>query len=501
MDCPRCGARDVETPECPSCGVMLAKARPPRLRPERSQAAHHPPAWRALVVPALGLVLLLGAAVVSLRRPGNDAVAPSRPRATDAALPAPEAGDERAPDLMPSAPSIPLPTFTAPAGSADPAELADVATARRLISRLQAHVPLTADDVRAAEDLFSRHPAQARELLESVLLAVAAKAGAERRFDAAAALIERAVSIAPDSLPARRMQLGLRLTSGDWAGAEQAGRALLALSPADAEGARGVAYALVRQDRSREAAELLQAFLASHEDAEARSLLARIQHDSSVEQNLEEAKLSHFHVRYDGEAHEDVGREILRLLDRHYATLVRRFDHEPAQPIAVILLSSKSYYDATGAPAWSGGEYDSFDGRVRIPIAGLSPALSPDLDPVLIHELTHSFVADLSAGVAPRELQEGLAQYMEGRHIADLDADRLRALATGRLGGVSGFYFNSLWLVEDLVSQRGTGGINDLLAAMASSGNADQAFRSVYGSDLATLKSQAAERLRRRYGD
>jgi len=53
------------------------------------------------------------------------------------------------------------------------------------------------------------------------------------------------------------------------------------------------------------------------------------------------------------EAHEAVGREILRVLDRHYATLVRTFGHQPAAPIPVILLSSQSYYDATGAPFWS----------------------------------------------------------------------------------------------------------------------------------------------------
>jgi hypothetical protein len=195
-------------------------------------------------------------------------------------------------------------------------------------------------------------------------------------------------------------------------------------------------------------------------------------------------------VRYDGEAHEDVGREILRLLDRHYATLARSFDHEPGQPIPVILLSRESYYDATGAPAWSGGQYDSFDGRVRIPIAGLSAALTPDVDQTLVHELTHSFVNDLSGGAAPRELHEGLAQYMEGRRIAQLDSDRLRALANGQLAGVAGFYFNSLWLVEDLAAQRGSGGLNDLLRWARAS--VDQAFRSVWRR---RAQAQAAGRL------
>jgi hypothetical protein len=483
---------------------MVAKARSARPRPERTPppGPEPPPAWRVLVLPAAGLVLLVGAALVHLRQTaGNEVLpGPARGRASPAE-PAPGAASLPEPVTLPDVPPVgPPPTFVAQAPAGDAAAAADMATATRLVSRLDARVPLSPEDVGDAEALFARHPAEARDLLEGVLLSAASRAQAARRFDAAATLLQRAAVVAPASPRPPRMQLGLALTTSDWPGAEQAGRSLLALSPKDAEGARGLAYALVRQDRTREAVELLNSFLGTTEDAEARALLARIQHDSAAEKSLSEAKLAHFHVRYDGDAHEDVGREILRLLDRHYATLARSFDHEPGQPIPVILLSRESYYDATGAPAWSGGQYDSFDGRVRIPIGGLTAALTPDLDETLVHELTHSFVNDLSGGAAPREVHEGLAQYMEGRRIAQLDAERLRALANGQLGGVSGFYLLSLWLVEDLAAQRGTGGLNDLLRAMGSSGNVDQAFRSVYGSDFATLKRQSVGRLRVRYG-
>jgi tetratricopeptide (TPR) repeat protein len=503
MDCPRCGRTDVTSPECPACGVLVAKARSPRARPE--PAPVHPAAWRSLILPALGFALLAAGTVAYLRRSSSQdaprAATSRRAGAPAPALPPMDAGAPPEADLARTlAPPAAPPSFTT-AGSADAAAAADDATAKRLISRLQAQVAPTPDDVNAARDLFARHPAEARDLYEGVLLAAAVHARDQRRFDDALAFADRAQEAAPASVRARRVQLALRLTTNDWAGAEQAGRALLALAPADAEGVQGLAYALVRQDRTREAVELLTSFLAAHEDAEARNVLARLQREQGVERKLEEAKLSHFHVRYDGDEHEEVGREILRLLDRHYATLARSFDYEPTQPIAVILLSKQSYYDATGAPAWSGGQYDSFDGRVRIPIAGLTSALSPELDQTLIHELTHSFVADISGGIAPRELHEGTAQYMEGRRIAQLDAERLRALADGRMrGSVGGFYFSSLWLVEDLVAQRGTGGLNDLLRSMSTTGNVDQAFRNVYGSDFAALQRQAAERLKQRYG-
>jgi tetratricopeptide (TPR) repeat protein len=503
MDCPRCGASAVTTPECPACGVLVAKARSARPRPERLAAdGPHPAAWRSLLLPGLGLALLVAAAVVHLREPAAVTPAAEEPEARRAATPEPAApAASLDPGLSAAPPEAPPPSFAVETATAsDPATEADLAAAARLVERLRAQARVSTDDVRIAEGLYARHPSGARELLEAVLLAAAAADQSARRFDSASAHVERAQGIAPESPRPRRALLALRLSAGDWAAAEQAGRAFLALAPGDAEATRGVAYALLRQDRVREATELLTSFLNAREDPEARALLNKMLRDQAPEQSLDEARLAHFHVRYDGDAHEEVGREVLRVLDRHYATLARNFDHQPSAPIPVILLSRESYYDATGAPAWSGGQYDSFDGRVRIPIGGLSAALAPELDGTLVHELTHSFVADLSRGLAPRELHEGLAQYMEGRRVSQIDESRLRALADGRLRGVSGFYFFALWFVEDLLGQRGQGGINDLLRAMSSTGSRDEGFRSVYGRDFAGLQRQAQERLRQRHG-
>ena len=87
---------------------------------------------------------------------------------------------------------------------------------------------------------------------------------------------------------------------------------------------------------------------------------------------MTEQQLSHFHVRYDGDAHEDVGREILRALERHYATLAGALDHQPpADHPGDPLLASRPTTTPAGAPAWSGGVFDHLDGRIRVPIGGL----------------------------------------------------------------------------------------------------------------------------------
>jgi tetratricopeptide (TPR) repeat protein len=480
--------------------VILAKARGVRSpRPASLAPARPAPAWRSLVLPALGLALLVVAAALHLRRAPGTGPASAPPADAEPAAPR----ERPLAPPPPAAPDLPAVEVEVPDAAlrAAPAANADQETADRLSARLRARAPLTPEDVRTAEDLFARYPVPARDLLESVLLSAASGHREGRRYAEAASLLDRARTVAPASPRVPRALLALRLETGDWAAAEAAAREALALAPADAEAARGLAYALVRQDRSREAIELLAAFVDAQPDPETRAFLDRIRRDQGSEASLDEARLAHFHVRYDGEAHEDVGREILRVLDRHYATLARTFDYEPPSPIPVVLLSRESYYDATGAPVWSGGQYDSFDGRVRLPIGGLAASRASELDETLLHELTHAFVADLSRGLAPREIQEGLAQLMEGKRAESLLGEGgLRALADGRLGGVRGFYASALALVEDLVAQRGQGGINELLRAMAETGSSDEGFRRVYGKDLAGLRRDWATRFRQRHG-
>jgi tetratricopeptide (TPR) repeat protein len=373
--------------------------------------------------------------------------------------------------------------------------------AERLSSHLRSGRPITADDVRDAEDLFLRYGSPAAGLLEAVLLNAADQERAARRYREAAVFLRSAAAAAPGSVRPHKALLKVFIDSGDWPEAETSARAALARAPGDAEAVQGLAYVLHRQDRSREALEILESFLDRHEDAPTRALLERIRADVAPETGLIEQRLAHFHVRYDGAEHAEVGREVLRVLERHYATLVRTFDHKPVSPIPVILLSRESYYTESEAPAWSGGRYDSFDGRVRLPIGGLTAALTPEIDGTLLHELTHAFVTDRSRGVAPREIQEGLAQLVEGKRVDRLlTEEQLTALAEGRIGGVGGFYLTSLSFVEHLSALRGQGGINDLLQAMADTGDANQAFDRVYARDFAGLRRDWKTRLRNRYG-
>jgi tetratricopeptide (TPR) repeat protein len=504
--CPRCGHATTDEPTCPVCGIVFAKMREPRppapapgVRPEPEADAEEQPGrgrWRSVLIVA---ILVGGAGIaVRARRP---AAAPPSPAPTEDAAPLViPRDDEPPPTLAAEEPPPPIEELK-PQDTGVPEVDRDKASF--LAQKLNTRAALAAADLETAEDLFARFPAEdrLRDLLEATLVAKASQERGTRLFAQAAAHLQRAAAVQPGSTRPRLALLQVLMDSEDWSGAEAAARAVLSLEPRNRDGLLGLGFALMRQDRNGEAADALQAALEIQEDPETRGLLARIRKGMADEKGMTEQQISHFHVRYDGDSHDAVGREILRALERHYATLVGTLDHQPAAAIPVILFSREGYYNASGAPAWSGGVYDGIDGRIRIPIGGLSPSLTPDMDGTLIHELTHAFINDRTRGVAPRDIQEGLAQYMEGKRIgSELTQQQLTAFADGRIGGVGGFYLAALSFVEHLIAQRGMGGMNDLLKAMGDTGSVDEAFKQVQGRSYAAARSDWIGRLRQQHG-
>jgi hypothetical protein len=501
MDCPRCGYAGIAETSCPRCGVVFAKLASAR---SRASAATPPPArrtkrgsQRGLLVPlGILLVVVVVAALAAPRRPAPTAShAPAAASAPEPMLPAAPTEPTPAPQSI-SPP--PREAFQRPAVGAD-----DRTLAQELVQRVNARSPVSAGDIQRAEVLFSRYPDERvfQDLLGTVLLAAGAEEARARRLEPALGHLRRSAGLLEDNREPRLALLGVLYELGDWSGVEAAARDVLALDPRDADVLERLAYALFRQDRNREALDVVQQALEVRPSAFSQTLLDRIRKGAADERGMTQQQLSHFHVRYDGDAHEDIGREILGALERHYSTLAGTLDHRPGAPIPVILFSRQQYYDASGAPAWSGGQFSHFDGRIRIPIGGLTARLSPDMDGTLIHEVTHAFVADRSRGRCPRDVNEGLAQYMEGRRVArELSADQLRALADGRIPGVAGFYLQALSFVEYLIGARGQGGVNDLLLALGETGDEDEAFEQVYGAKPGPLREAWLNRLRRQHG-
>lgn len=209
---------------------------------------------------------------------------------------------------------------------------------------------------------------------------------------------------------------------------------------------------------------------------------------------------STFDVRFDGDSQNGVARDVLFVLDRAYARLSDVYYDKPNRRIPVTLHTQMAYYTKTGAPFWSGGFYSSHDGGIQIPIKGMPSTLPREMENVLQHELSHAFVDAMSGGLAGRDLQEGLAQYMEGKRIEEeLSPAELKRLANSGRQSVMSFYMLSLVVAQQLIQSRGQTAVNELLKAMRESGSEDGGFRKTFGRSRADMQRDVFETFWRRY--
>lgn len=496
--CPRCGYAGGDLNVCDRCGLIFAKFKG---RPTgASHSLHQDQPNRSSGRGVLWGCAIVCAAVIAgtvgfLRGTGRLDTPRGAPRpSASTPLTSPQ------PSTTPSLRALSTPSNT-DVGSALRVTAADYALSQRLRAKLNPLMSpvITAEDLRVAEGLYERYPENASiaEILDQALRIRARNVHQGGNDAAAEEFLVRACALAPSDKAPRMELLALQLSRSEWPAAEQTARATLALDPDDPNVLAGLGLSLMRQGRDREAKEVL----ARAGTTEAGVLLGKVEKDLSHETGMREQRLGAFTLKYEGEAHDAVGNEVLRVLERHYATLTMQFDHRPASAIQVILYTQEKFQEASDAPSWAGGVFDTLDGRVRVPVGGLTATLSPYIESVLLHELTHAFVADMTNETAPRELQEGLAQHMEGKRLDTLvPGYYLTALADGRVTGVPALYLGALSLVEYLLDQRGQGGINELLETMGATHSCDAACRAVYGQSFGELQEAARARLRQRYG-
>ena len=392
----------------------------------------------------------------------------------------------------------------------------DAAFLDAVVKGLQgSHAQLAEADFRRLESLFEawRDNPSIRAILVEASFRRAAARIAERRFAESATVLERIKVIDPQEARVYEFETSVRLQAGDWKGAEASARRFESMAgQRSIQVALQLALALSRLDQVDEALTILDrpAFQACDAGAlssdlavicpQARDLRAQLGRLMAAEAGKDMLQSERFAVRFDGKTQMGIARDVLFVLDRAYARLAEIYNHRPGTKIPVILHSSDDYYAKTGAPRWSGGQYSSHDGNIQIPIRGLSSTLPRDMENVLVHELSHAFADDMSGGLTPRDLNEGLAQYMEGQRFEQaMDAAALKRLATSRSTSVGSFYMLSLMISQQLVQSRGQGAINDLLHAMRETGSADGGFQRVYGKTYADLRKDILETFWRRY--
>src|SRR5262245_34272608 len=170
------------------------------------------------------------------------------------------------------------------------------------------------------------------------------------------------------------------------------------------------------QDKLREAIASWKTALQLGEDPVISNRLKKAEEEAGAHNELGVLQSAHFILRYDRKVSDyRLGQEILDSLERAYRQLAYELPFYPPATVTVILYADQAYFDVTRAPRWTGA---IFDGKIRLPVKGLS-AVTPQLNNILSHELTHSFVNSLAGSGCPTWLNEGFAQLQEGKSAAE----------------------------------------------------------------------------------
>jgi len=283
-------------------------------------------------------------------------------------------------------------------------------------------------------------------------------------------------------------------------------------APDSADAYAVLGYAQFSADHPREAIQTWKRSLALRPDASIKEMLARAQRETEVESNYSERETGHFVLRYEGaETSEALRLKILETLESAYKDLAREFGNEPRSSIPVVLYTSQNFFDVTRAPGWVGALND---GKIRIPLRGMN-SVTPVLGRILRHELTHSFVEQITLGHCPQWLNEGIAQMLEPRSLNRGGPFMAQMFKTEREiplnsleGGFSALsstqadvvYMESLATVSYIRDRYGMSDLVRILERLGQGEAIESALRSTIHCDYRQLQQETGVALMRQFG-
>jgi tetratricopeptide (TPR) repeat protein len=337
---------------------------------------------------------------------------------------------------------------------------------------------------------------------------------AQGNIDSAADQYRQALIFAPDNVPLLLNLAGLYLRESRFAAAldplEHAREVAPDSGVEPAAIAKLMGWAYYGSNQTDQAIKEWKLSDQLHPDPQVEQALAKAEKDKAEEEDYREGETAHFALKYYGGAAPELAREILHALEDDFNDIQSQLDYTPPNQISVILYTQQAFEDVTRAPDWAGAIYD---GRLRIPVQGVT-SVTPELAHVLKHELTHCFITQKSEGRAPTWLQEGVAQWMEGRRSS---ADAGALVDAAEQGGVPGLkslegswmslpsnsaglaYAWSLAVVESIVQNGGISDISRLIDRTATAPSGEEAVRDTLHSSYDDLQDQTVAYLKNQY--
>ncbi len=250
--------------------------------------------------------------------------------------------------------------------------------------------------------------------------------------------------------------------------------------------------------------------LALRDDPHLREAVAKAERERQASSSYRELRSNHFLLRYEGQK-EKLSDEVLASLEASFQNLALDLNYAPTETIVVLLYPSETFRDITRSPSWVGALND---GKIRIPVSGITQ-MSTDLARVLKHELTHSFVRQITLGRCPTWFNEGLSQLEEGATTASQGTSLARAMAAGKLPPYSALegqfidlpsdqinlvYAKSLAGLEYIRDAAGMGEISNLLKAMPSHPEMSSLLQEEMRLGYPEFEQEVANYVAKRYG-
>ncbi|MFB3921735.1 MAG: peptidase MA family metallohydrolase [Terriglobia bacterium] len=242
-----------------------------------------------------------------------------------------------------------------------------------------------------------------------------------------------------------------------------------------------------------------------------REAIAKAERERDTTSAYMELRSDHFLLRYEGREVEALSSDVLRKLEVDFRELVLDLDYTPRETIVVLLYPNQAFRDIARSPSWAGAVND---GKIRVPVSGLS-AMTPDLARVLRHELTHSFVRQITLGRCPAWFNEGLAQLEEGATTTSLGTSLARAFEGGHLPPFSALegtfmnlpgdqvglaYAKSLAALEYLRDTYGMTEVRRLLKALPGNTDINALLQDELRLPYAAFEQEVANYIVKRYG-
>jgi tetratricopeptide (TPR) repeat protein len=321
---------------------------------------------------------------------------------------------------------------------------------------------------------------------------------AGRRVAQAGEQYRAALALAPDEVPALLGLADVQLRERDPHGAAVTLRRAASLDSGNAEAYRRLGEACYQQGDLAAALAEWERALRLRPDERLRDRVQRVEREARVQGGYRSRASQHFTAVYEGERREDVARELLQILERAYADVGYLLGGYPGQAVAVIFYSGVDFASATGVSASARGFYHFLDGKIRIATRGLE-LNDPELASILYHEYAHALVHFLTRGNhPPRWMHEGLAIHAEGGRARTVHAEAVRLAAAGSLPGLDASpYVHGSAAVQHLIERHGMTRIQSLLGRLGEGQRFSEAFQETFRTDLATFQREVADRLGR----